>query len=466
MNENHNVSLGKKSQPSNKKIFASGNPRLQNLMQKNSPQLNTAEDPRCFQETCNDNPFLITVQKKLIGELNASQIQRITNQEEIRSMVDEVLQSLSEREFPTLTNKEKTSIVQALVDEFNGLGPLQKLMLDDSISEIMVNGFNQIFIERKGTIEVTELKFRDNEHIIQTIEKIIFPLGRRIDESSPMVDARLPDGSRVNAIIPPVSLKGPVLTIRKFTKDPLTIEMLVNYGSLSEDMAAFLEIAVKSRLNIIVAGGTGSGKTTFLNVLSALIPGEERIITIEDAAELQLLQPHVISLESRPPNIEEKGAISIRDLLRNTLRMRPDRIIIGEVRGAESLDMLQAMNTGHNGSLSTVHANSPRDVLSRLETMVLYSGINFPLRAVREQIASALDLIIYTERFSDGSRKVTRITEVTGMESDIVVLQDIFVYKKTGLLNGKPRGEFNNMSIRPRVFDKFDTIPSFANGWE
>jgi pilus assembly protein CpaF len=287
------------------------------------------------------------------------------------------------------------------------------------------------------------------------IDKILSPLGRRLDESSPMVDARLPDGSRVNAIISPLSLIGPVVTVRKFSSTPLTIENVIAYKTLDENMAKFIEMAVKARLNIIVAGGTGSGKTTLLNVLSSFIFDDERIITIEDAAELKLMQPHVVSLESRPPNIEGKGQITIRDLVRNSLRMRPNRIIVGEVRGSEALDMIQAMNTGHEGSMSTVHSNSPRDTLSRISTMILYSGIDFPLKAIREQISSAIDLIIYLERLPDGSRRVTHITEVVGMENETITLQDVFYFQRTGIQDGKIQGEFKCSVVRPRILDKF-----------
>jgi pilus assembly protein CpaF len=314
----------------------------------------------------------------------------------------------------------------------------------------------QVFVERKGRLELTEVRFRDDAHVQHIIEKIVAPLGRRVDESSPMVDARLPDGSRVNAIIPPLALCGPTITIRKFSRDPLTVEDLIEFGTLTEEMAEFLAVCVRVRLNMVVSGGTGSGKTTLLNVLSSFIPADERIVTIEDAAELQLRQEHVVSLESRPPNIEGRGAILIRDLVRNALRMRPDRIIVGEVRGGEALDMLQAMNTGHDGSLTTGHANSPRDMLSRLETMVLMSGMDLPVRAIREQIASAIDVIVQQSRLTDGSRKVTRISEVQGMEGDVIVLQDVFQYEQEGVEDGRVMGRLVPTGIRPKFSERIE----------
>jgi len=348
-------------------------------------------------------------------------------------------------------------IADELFDEIMGYGPITPLLNDPEISEIMVNGPDQVYVERKGKIELTEVFFRDDAHVMNIIDRIVSPLGRRIDESMPMVDARLPDGSRVNAIIPPLSLVGPVITIRKFSQDPLTIEDLIQFNTLTPEMARFLEACVKSRLNIVVSGGTGSGKTTTLNVLSSFISPTERIITIEDAAELQLHQPHVVTLESRPPNIEGKGAISIRDLVRNALRMRPDRIIVGEVRSGETLDMLQAMNTGHDGSLTTGHANSPRDMLSRLETMVLMAGMDLPVRAIREQIASAIDLIIHQSRLRDGSRRITHITEVQNMEGDVIVLQDLFNFIQTGVDDdGRVIGEFRATGMRPKFIDRLE----------
>jgi len=369
--------------------------------------------------------------------------------------VEELVDVIVEREAGSLLRAERQKITMEIMDEVVGFGPIEPLIRNPEISEIMVNGPNQVFVERRGKLEKTDVVFRDEKHVLHIIDKIVSPLGRRIDESMPMVDARLPDGSRVNAIIPPLSLVGPVITIRKFSKDPLTIHDLIRFGTLTPQMATFLEACVKGRLNIIISGGTGSGKTSTLNVLSSFIPETERIVTIEDAAELQLRQEHVITLESRPPNIEGKGAITIRDLVRNALRMRPERIIVGEVRSGEALDMLQAMNTGHDGSLTTGHANSPRDILSRLETMVMMAGMELPVRAIREQMASAFDLIVQQNRFKDGSRKITHLTEVVGMEGDVITLQDIFVYKTEGLDKyNRVRGTFKATGIKPRFMEK------------
>jgi pilus assembly protein CpaF len=328
-----------------------------------------------------------------------------------------------------LTREERRELVRQITDDILGYGPLEPFLRDDSITEVMVNAHDQIYIERDGKIERTLTTFADNAHLLRIIDKIVSQVGRRVDEASPMVDARLPDGSRVNAIIPPLALKGPTLTIRKFSRDPYTMDDLINFGSLSGKAAQFLAQCVRGKLNVLISGGTGTGKTTTLNALSAFVPGDERVVTIEDAAELQLQQDHVITLEARPPNIEGQGEVRIRELVRNALRMRPDRIIVGEVRGPETLDMLQAMNTGHEGSLTTIHANSPRDALSRLETLVMTAGVELPHRAIREQIASAFDLLVQISRLVDGSRKVTHITEVLRMESDVVTLQDIFVAK-------------------------------------
>jgi pilus assembly protein CpaF len=328
-----------------------------------------------------------------------------------------------------LTREERQQIVREISDDILGYGPLEPLLREDSVTEVMVNAFDRIYVERAGKIEKSETRFVDNAHLMRIIDKIVSQVGRRVDESSPMVDARLPDGSRVNAIIPPLALKGPTLTIRKFSRDPYKMDDLVGFGSITSKAAQFLAACVKGKLNILISGGTGTGKTTTLNAMSAFVPDDERIVTIEDAAELQLQQEHVITLESRPPNIEGQGEIRIRELVRNALRMRPDRIIVGEVRGPETLDMLQAMNTGHEGSLTTIHANNPRDALSRMETLVMTAGVELPHRAIREQIASAFDLLVQIQRLVDGSRRVTHITEVLGMESDVVTLQDIFIAK-------------------------------------
>jgi pilus assembly protein CpaF len=328
-----------------------------------------------------------------------------------------------------LTREERRELVRQLTDDILGYGPLEQLLRDDSVTEIMVNTFDRVYIERNGKIELSDARFVDSAHVMRIIDKIVSQVGRRVDEASPMVDARLPDGSRVNAIIPPLALSGPTLTIRKFSRDPYTINDLISFGTLSPKSAQFLAACVRGKLNVLISGGTGTGKTTTLNAVSAFIPDDERIVTIEDAAELQLQQDHVITLESRPANIEGKGEIKIRELVRNALRMRPDRIIVGEVRGAETLDMLQAMNTGHEGSLTTIHANSPRDALARLETLVMTAGVELPHRAIREQIASAFDLLVQIQRLVDGSRRVTHVSEVLGMESDVVTLQDIFIAK-------------------------------------
>ncbi|MDQ3856360.1 MAG: CpaF family protein [Chloroflexota bacterium] len=347
------------------------------------------------------------------------------------------------------------AIVREVMDELNGFGPLQPLLDDPSVSEIMVNGPDKVWVERNGKLHETEARFRDDEHVMQIIRRIIEPLGRKVDVSTPMVDARLPDGSRVNAIIPPCSLLGPVITIRKFSKVPLTVDQLISFGSLTRGMADFLRACVAARLNIVVSGGTGSGKTTLLNVLSSYIPDGERIVTIEDAAELKLNQRHVVPLESRPRDAEGNAPVLIRDLVINGLRMRPDRIVVGECRGKEALDMLQAMNTGHDGSLTTLHANSPRDALSRLETMSLMAGMDLPLRVIREQIASAVDLIVQQSRLRDGTRKITHVTEVQGMEGDKIVMQDIFVFEETGVdANGLVIGELRPTGTRPKFYDR------------
>ena len=326
-----------------------------------------------------------------------------------------------------LTREERRRIVRELTDDILGYGPLEPLLRDDDVTEVMVNNFDRIYIEREGKIELTETTFADNAHLLRIIDKIVSQVGRRVDEASPMVDARLPDGSRVNAIIPPLSLRGPTLTIRKFSRDPYTMDDLINFGTLTPKAAHFLAACVQGKLNMLISGGTGTGKTTTLNALSAYVPGDERIVTIEDAAELQLQQEHVITLEARPANIEGQGEVKIRELVRNALRMRPDRIIVGEVRGPETLDMLQAMNTGHEGSLTTIHANAPRDALARLETLVLTAGVDLPLRAIREQVASAFDILVQISRLVDGSRRISHVTEVLRMESDVITLQDIFL---------------------------------------
>lgn len=369
-----------------------------------------------------------TVHQGLLESLGPKLYDARMSQNELEQAVRQTLQVVLEKEEAPLTAGDRTRIAQEVADDILGNGPLEPFLRDPEVSEVMVNGFEQIYIERSGRLEQVAAAFADEHHLRRTIDKIVGRVGRRIDESSPMVDARLPDGSRVNAIIPPLAIDGAMLTIRKFSADPLTVEDLIGFGTLTRPVADFLASCVRGRLNILVTGGTGTGKTTSLNVLSAAIPDDERIVTIEDAAELQLSQDHVLRLESRPPNIEGRGQVTIRDLVRNALRMRPDRIVVGEVRDGAALDMLQAMNTGHDGSLSTVHSNTPRDALSRLETMVLMAGIELPVRAIREQVASAIDLIVHLARLKDGTRRVTHVSEVVGMESEIITMQDLFLF--------------------------------------
>lgn len=379
----------------------------------------------------------------------------ISEQKKTQEKINDIISNIIFEQKRHLSFADKQKVNQAVMNEVYQFGPISDLLNDDTITEIMVNGPLDIFVERKGKIIKTENEFRDDKHVMHIIDKIISPLGRRVDESSPLVDARLPDGSRVNIIIPPLAVKGPSITIRKFSKDPLTTNDLITFGALNGDIAEFLRLCVKGRINVLVSGGTGSGKTTLLNVLSSYIPEDERIVTIEDAAEVQLQQAHVVTLESRPANIEGNGRITIRDLVVNSLRMRPDRIIVGEVRGGEALDMLQAMNTGHDGSLTTIHANSPRDSLSRLETMVMMSGVELPSRAIREQVASAIDLIIQVERMVDGSRKVTKISEIIGLEGEIVTLQDIFLFQQMGFdEHGNVKGKHKATGIMPNFMEK------------
>jgi len=395
------------------------------------------------------------VQDKLISEIGPNADFTQTN--EMRKKIQRLFDSILETEGTQLTRADRVRLFEQIVADILGFGPIQPLLDDESVSEVMVNGPRQVYVERKGKLIKTETTFQSDEHVMRVIDRIISPLGRRCDESSPMVDARLPDGSRVNAIIPPLSLIGPVITIRKFSRNPLTTDDLIGFGTLTPDMVQFLKACVESRLNVIVSGGTGSGKTTLLNVLSGFIPDDERIVTIEDSAELQLRQDHVVTLESRPANVEGKGRVAIRDLVINALRMRPERIVVGECRGAEALDMLQAMNTGHDGSMTTAHANSPRDVLSRIETMCLMAGMDLPLRAIREQMSKAIEVVVQQSRMKDGSRKVTNITEVQGMEGDVIVMQDVFVYEQTGIdENGKIIGRLRPTGIRPKFIEKFE----------
>jgi pilus assembly protein CpaF len=396
------------------------------------------------------------IQNRVIQELDPKL--DLTNQVEVRRQIEEIFSRVIDEEGLALTRAERVRMLEQITDEIIGLGPMEPLLRDDSVSEVMVNGPRQVYIERAGKLELTNVVFQNDDHVMRIIDRIIAPIGRRVDESSPMVDARLTDGSRVNAIIPPLSLVGPVITIRKFAASPFTTDDLIRFGTSTPEMFEFLRACVEARLNIFVSGGTGSGKTTTLNVLSSFIPNDERIVTIEDAAELQLRQEHVVTLESRPPNIEGKGAIPIRELVRNSLRMRPDRIVVGECRSGEALDMLQAMNTGHDGSLSTGHANTPRDMLARLETMVLMAGVDLPVRAIREQISSAVDLIVHQSRLKDGTRKITNITEVQGMEGDTIVMQDVFVFEQTGVIDGKIQGKLKPTGIRPKFVETFEAM--------
>jgi pilus assembly protein CpaF len=394
------------------------------------------------------------VQNKLLAELDPSM--DITRTEEVKRTIQELFEQILSEENIVLSRPERARLFEQIAAEILGLGPLQPLLEDDTITEVMVNGAKNIYIERKGKLHRVPVTFENNDHVLRIIDRIVAPLGRRIDESSPYVDARLQDGSRVNAVIPPISLVGPVLTIRKFSKNPITVEQLVQFGSISMEALQFLKACVEARLNIIISGGTGSGKTTLLNVMSGFIPDDERIITIENAAELQLRQEHVVTLESRPPNIEGRGEITIRDLVINSLRMRPERIIVGECRGGETLDMLQAMNTGHDGSMTTAHANTPRDALSRVETMCLMAGMDLPVRAIREQVASAIDVIVQQERMRDGTRKVVTVTEVSGMEGDVITMTDIFTFEQTGVEAGKIIGKIRPTGLRPKFMDQID----------
>ena len=394
------------------------------------------------------------VQNRLLAELDPTM--DVTRVGEVRNTIQELFEQVLAEENIVLTRQERHRLFEQIAAEILGLGPLQPLLEDELITEIMVNGAKNIYIEKAGKIHRMPITFESDEHVMRIIDRIVAPLGRRIDESSPYVDARLDDGSRVNAIIPPISLVGPVLTIRKFPASPITLEQLVEYGTLTEDVIEFVRACVIARLNIIISGGTGSGKTTLLNVLSQFIPSDERIVTIENAAELQLRQEHVVTLESRPPNIEGMGEITIRQLVINALRMRPDRIIVGEIRDEAALDMLQAMNTGHDGSMTTAHSNSPRDSLARIETMVMMAGMDLPVRAIREQVASAIDLIIHQERMRDGDRKVVQITEVSGMEGDVITMTDLFVFEQTGYEDGRVIGRFRPTGLRPKFIEQIE----------
>jgi pilus assembly protein CpaF len=392
------------------------------------------------------------IQQRLIADLDPGM--DLSQTAEVRATIQEMFETMLHEEQIVLTRNEKKRLFEQIVAEILGYGPLEQYLNLEGITEIMVNGPKNVYIERNGKVEQVNTTFEDNEHLMRIIERIVAPLGRRIDEGSPYVDARLPDGSRVNAVIPPISLVGPILTIRIFSKIPFSVENLIEFGTVTREGMEFLKACVIAQVNMVVSGGTGSGKTTTLNVMSGFIPDTERIITIENAAELQLRQEHVVTLEARPPNLEGKGEVNIRDLVVNSLRMRPDRIIVGEVRAGETLDMLQAMNTGHEGSMTTAHSNSPRDALSRLETMVLMAGMDLPHRAIREQISSALDLIVHQERMRDGTRKITSISEIQGMEGDVITMSEIFRFEQTGFENGKVIGRLRPTGLRPRFMYK------------
>ena len=394
------------------------------------------------------------VQNKLLQELDPSM--DVTRTAEVRKTIEDLYETILAEEGIVLSRAERRRLLDQIAAEILGLGPIEPLLADESITEIMVNGSKNIYIERRGKIERMPVSFENDDHLLRIIDRIVAPLGRRIDESSPYVDARLPDGSRVNAVIPPISLVGPILTIRKFARIPFTVDKLIEIGTCTPEAMEFLKACVISRLNVIISGGTGSGKTTLLNVLSGFIPNDERIITIENAAELQLRQEHVVTLESRPPNIEGRGEVTIQNLVVNALRMRPDRIVVGEVRDEACLDMLQAMNTGHDGSMTTLHSNGPRDTLARLETMTLMAGMDLPVRAIREQVASAIQLVVHQERLRDGTRRIVNIAEIQGMEGEVITMTDIFVFEQTGLENGRVLGRLRPTGLRPRNIDRIE----------
>src|SRR5512135_2432849 len=394
------------------------------------------------------------VQNRLLAELDPSM--DISHVSEVRNTIQDLFEQVLAEENIVLSRPEKQRLFEQISAEILGYGPIQTLLEDDTITEVMVNGAKNIYIERAGKIIRVPVAFESDEHVLRIIDRIVAPLGRRIDESSPYVDARLPDGSRVNAVIPPISLVGPVLTVRKFARNPITLEQLIEFGTITPEALQFLKACVESRLNLVISGGTGSGKTTLLNILSAFIPADERIVTIENAAELQLRQEHVVTLESRPPNIEGRGEVTIRALVINALRMRPDRIIVGEIRDDAALDMLQAMNTGHDGSMTTLHSNGPRDTLARLETMVLMAGMDLPSRAIREQVASAINVIVHQERMRDGSRKIVNISEISGMEGEVITMTDVFQFEQTGIENGQIMGRLRPTGLRPKFMDRID----------
>jgi pilus assembly protein CpaF len=396
------------------------------------------------------------IHSKLVDKLDLSRVSDLAG-DTLRREIRLVVERLCDTENPLLNRMERERLIDEVLDETFGFGPLEMLLKDPTVSDILINGPHKIYVERRGKLEKTDVKFRDNDHLMQIIDRIVSKVGRRVDETSPMVDARLPDGSRVNAIIPPLALDGPSMSIRRFGANPLKLEDLLNFKAFTPEMAMLMEACIKARLNIVISGGTGCGKTTLLNTLSSFIPHDERIVTIEDAAELQLQQDHIVRLETRPANIEGKGAVNTRDLVRNALRMRPERIIIGECRGGEALDMLQAMNTGHSGSMTTLHANTPRDAQARLETMVMMAGMELPMKAMRQQISAAVDLIVQANRLQGGPRKITTITEVMNMEQDTIIMQDIFRYKQLGIdQNGRSFGQFEATGVRPTFVSRLE----------
>jgi pilus assembly protein CpaF len=426
----------------------------QNSIKPTTPQIQarriSAPPSPSQQDTYQD--LKTRVQNKLLASLDPNtDVTKIT---EVRKTILDLFEQILSEENIVLSRPERARLFEQISAEILGLGPIQTLLEDESITEVMVNGAKSIYVERSGKIVRVPIAFESSAHVMRIIERIVAPLGRRIDELSPYVDARLQDGSRVNAVIPPISLVGPVLTIRKFSKNPITVDQLIHFGSVTQEAVDFLRGCVIGRINVVISGGTGSGKTTLLNILSGFIPADERIITIENAAELQLRQEHVVTLESRPMNIEGKGEITIRHLVINSLRMRPDRIIVGEIRDEAAIDMLQAMNTGHEGSMTTLHSNSPRDTLARLETMVMMAGMELPIRAIREQVSSAIDLVVHQSRMRDGTRKIVNITEVTGMEGDIITMTDLFIYEQVGLENGKVIGRLRPTGLRPKFLEK------------
>jgi len=430
---------------------------FQNRPARNLRTATTPEMPRV--ETLGNVPqeayrIRELVQRKLISEAEGSDVS-LSNQPQMRQMIETLFNQVLADENMLFTRAVRAQILDWVLSDILGFGPLEPLLGDNNITEVMVNGHQTVYVEKHGKIEKTNVVFENNEHLMRIIDRIVAPLGRRVDESSPMVDARLPNGYRVNATIPPLALDGPLLTIRKFATTPYTAQDLIANGTLTPKLVNFLRGCVEARVNIIISGGTGTGKTTLLNVISAFIPTWERIITIEDTAELQLKQDHVVRMEKRPPNVEGKGEVTIRQLVINSLRMRPDRIIVGESRGGEALDMLQAMNTGHDGSMTTIHSNSPRDSLRRIETMVMMAGIELPLKAIREQVASAVNLIVHIARLRDGTRRVEQVTEVQGMEGETITLQDLFVFQQTGFMNGRVVGSIKSTGLRPKFAEKF-----------